>query len=425
MTLGAGLAEGARPSYRRVLSNRSTLFLWVGELVSQSGDCVFAIALPWLVLLETHSAFYVSLTIAVSWIPLLLSSVVGVYVDRINRKMSVILGNLVQAAAALTMAALYAAGILSLPVLLVLVFVLYFFDQFVSTAIDAMLPRMVQDKGELGAINALFSISSSTNRIAGYIVGGAVIALLGVAVPILYDGTTFLFAALMTLVFVSAMYGRIQKEQSEGKAAGSGRRGFRAELAEGARFVRNSKLFIELTIVVSVFNFFSGGTSALIAPYVADSLHLGSLGFGIIVSAVGAGGIIGSYVFGKINARAYAGRLFFAMTLLIAVATMVMGLIPSFYLALSMFFVFGLAGTLVNLPVMTLIQAKVPNEMLGRVFAVLVTFMNGVGPVAAVVAGSIAVAVSTQAVFAYFGLGLILTVVLSYATFRELRSASY
>ena len=419
------MAEGARPSYRGVLSNPSTLFLWIGELVSQSGVYVFAIALPWLVLLQTHSAFYVSLTVAVSWVPLLFSTIAGVYVDRMNRKTSVILGKLVQCAAAVTMAALYAAGSLGLPILLVLVFVLYFFDQFVSTAIDALLPRMIQDKGELGAVNALFSISSSTNRIAGYIVGGAVIALVGVAVPILYDGTTFLFAAVVTLAFVSAVYGTIQREQSDGATANPGRRSFRADFAEGAKYVRNSKLFVELTAMVTVFNFFSGGTSALIAPYVADSLHLGSLGFGIMVSAVGAGGIIGSYAFGTINARAYVGRLFFAMALLIAVATMIMGLFPSFYVALSMLFVFGLAGTLVNLPVTTLIQAKVPNEMLGRIFSVLVTFMNGAAPIAAVIAGSMAVASSTQGVFTYFGLALVFTVVLSFAAFGELRSASY
>ena len=408
-----------------MLSSSSTLFLWVGELVSQSGDSVFAIALPWLVLLKTHSAFYVSLTNAVAWSPLLLSSISGVYVDRANRKATVVIGNLVQGAAAVTMAALYAMGFLGLPTFLVLVFVLFFFDQFVSTAIDAMLPRMVEGKEELAAANALFSISSSTNRIAGYIVGGTIIALVGVTVPILYNGATFLFASLVTLAFVSGVYGTIRTVQSDMNEASSGRKGFRAEFAEGAGFVRNSKLLVELTAVLFVFNFFSGGASALIAPYVADSLHLGSLGFGIVVSIVGVGGIIGSYAFGKINVRGYVGRLFFAMTLLIAAATMVLGLIPLLYLALAMFFVFGLAGALVNLPVMTLVQAKVPNEMLGRVIAVLVMFMNGPGPVAAVIAGGIAVAVSTLAVFTWFGIGLVLTVVLSYAMFGELRSASY
>lgn len=397
----------------------------MGELVSQSGDYVFAIALPWLVLLKTHSAFYVSLTVAVSWVPLLFSSVPGVYVDRINRRTSVILGNLVQGAASLTIATLYAVGVLSMPVLLALVFVLFFFDQFVSTAIDAMLPGMVQRKEELGAVNALFSISSSTNRIAGYIVGGAVVALVGVAAPILYDGTTFLFAALVTLTLVSAVYGRV-RGGPKGVTTNSDRKGFKGDLVEGVRFVKKSRLLVELVVVLFVFNFFSGGTSALIAPYVADSLHLGSLGFGVIVSAIGAGGIIGSYAFGKINVRGYVGRLFFAMALLIAVATMVLGLVPSLYLALSMFFVFGLAGALVNLPVTTLIQAKVPNEMLGRVFAVITTIGNGAtGPLAAVVAGSIAIAVSTRAVFTYFGVGLVLTVVLSYASSRELRAASY
>ncbi|MDV3278222.1 MAG: MFS transporter [Nitrososphaerales archaeon] len=419
------MAEGARPSYRKVLSNHSMFFLWAGEIVSQSGDYVFAIALPWLVLLQTGSAFYVSLTSAIAWTPLLLSPIAGVYVDRTNRKTSVILGNLVQGSAAVTMAVLYAAGALSLPALLALVFVIYFFDQFVSTAIDAILPRLVESKSELAAVNALFSISSSTNRIAGYVVGGTVIALAGVEVPILYDGTTFLFAALLTFAFVSSLYGRISRPPNKSNDPDIHTMGFKAEFVEGARFVKKNRLFLELTVVVFVVNFFVSGPSALIAPYVADSLHLGSLGFGIVVGALGAGGIVGSYVFGKLNVRGYVGRLFFAMALLIGVSLLIMGLIPSFYLSSLLLFVIGLAGVLVNLPIMTLIQAKVPNEMLGRVLAILVTLMSAAAPVAAIVAGGLAVVASTHAVFAYFGMGAVLTVLPSYAMFRELRSASY
>ena len=425
MNVGPGLSEGSRPSYRRVLSNRSTLFLWVGELVSQSGDYVFAIALPWLVLLKTGSAFWVAVTNAVAWTPLLLSSVAGVYVDRVNRKESVVVGNVKQGVAGLSIALLYVAGALALPVLLALVFVLFFFDQFVSTAITAIIPKLTESKGELATVNALFSISSSTNRIAGYIVGGAVIAALGVAIPILYDGTTFLFAALVTLAFVSSIYGRIQSEPDDSAKPRSVKTSFRAEFVEGARVVKGTRLFLELSVVLIIANFFTGGTSALIAPYVADSLHLGSIGFGVVVSSLGAGGIVGSYVFGKMNVREYVGKLFFAMALLIGIAFLVLGLYPSFYLALMLFFVFGLANTLAELPVTTLIQAKVPNEVLGRVFAVIVTLANAAAPLAAVLAGGFAVAGSTQSVFTYFGLGVVVTVVFSFAIFGELRSASY
>jgi MFS family permease len=419
------LAEEARPSYRKVLSNTSTSFLWLGELISQSGDYVFAIALPWLVLLKTGSPFWVAVTNAAAWTPLLLSFVAGVYVDRTNRKTSVILGNVVQGAAAVSIAILYAGGILALPVLLALVFVLYFFDQFVSTAITAMIPKMAESRGALTAINALFSISSSTNRIVGYVISGAVIAVLGVAVPVLYDGATFFFAALVTLAFVSSLYGTVQNASADNAEPGSRKRAFRVEFVEGARFVRNSRLLLELTLVVVVANFFTGGMSALIAPYVANSLHLGSLGFGVVVSSLGAGGIIGSYVFGKMNVGSYVGKLFFAMALLDGVALVALGLLPVFYLALLMFFVFGLAGALIDLPINTLIQAKVPNQILGRVFTVLVTLMNAAAPVAAVFAGSFALTTSTHTIFVYFGLGVVVTVLLSYTSFGELRTARY
>lgn len=397
----------------------------MGELVSQSGDYVFAIALPWLVLLQTNSAFDVSITKAISWVPLLLSPVAGVYVDRFNRKNSVILGNLVQGAAAATLAALYAFGALGLSLLLMLVFIIYFFDLFVSIAIEAILPKMVGSKAELGAINSLFSISSSTNRIAGYVVGGTVVALLGVVAPILYDSTTFLFAALVTLAFVSSLYGRISKPPAVPNGLQTGKKGFRAELAEGVRFVRNNRLFFELTIVLFAVNFFVSGPSALIAPYVANSLHLGSLGFGVVVSATGAGGIVGAYAFGKSNAGRHAGMLFFVMAMLIGLSLMIAGLIPSFFLALPLFFVIGLASALIDLPIMTLIQAKVPNEVLGRVLAVVNMAGAAAAPVAAVVAGSISLRVSTQAVFAYFGLGTVLILLPFYAVSQELRSASY
>jgi MFS family permease len=416
----------ARPSYLRLLSDRSVLFLWLGELVSQSGDYMFAVALPWLVLLSTGSAFYVSLASAISWTPLLLSSFVGVYVDRINRKRMIVAGNIIQGSVVTVMAIMYVVGIISLPSILAFVFVLYFFDQLVSIAINAILPKMVKSNDELGATNGLFSISSSTNRIVGYVISGSIIAVAGVTIPILYDGLTFYFAALVTLVFVSSTYGNVRSSNEEIKdSAHSLKKGFRTEFIDGARFVKSSRLFLELGFVGFLANFFTGGTSAVLAPYVANALHAGSFGFGVLLSALGAGGAVGSFVFGKINARKYAGRLFFGMAFLIGAALLVMGLIPNFYVALLMIFVFGSAGTLASLPLITLIQAKVPNEMFGRVFTVLVTIMNAAAPVAAVIAGELAQLSSTQSVFMYFGIGTVLTVSSSYVAFRQLRLTSY
>ncbi len=76
-------AVESRPSFRQVLHHRPFFLLWLSQLVSQSGDLVFEVALLWLVLGVTGSVFAVGIVVAVTLLPgVVLGPFLGVYVDR-------------------------------------------------------------------------------------------------------------------------------------------------------------------------------------------------------------------------------------------------------------------------------------------------------------------------------------------------------
>src|SRR3989442_1438818 len=95
-------ARPEKPSYRRVLSNRSFSLLWIGQLVSQSGDFIFDVAALWLVLQLTGDTLKVGIAVAFVLLPaVVIGPFAGVYIDRFNRRDIMIAANIFQAAPAI------------------------------------------------------------------------------------------------------------------------------------------------------------------------------------------------------------------------------------------------------------------------------------------------------------------------------------
>ena len=114
----------AKPSFRRVLSNRSFSLLWGGQLVSQSGDFIFDVAAIWYVLRLTGDPFKVGVAVATILLPaIFIGPIAGVYLDRFNRRDVMLASNLVQSAVAGMIGVLYSLGSLNFLVLLVMLFV--------------------------------------------------------------------------------------------------------------------------------------------------------------------------------------------------------------------------------------------------------------------------------------------------------------
>lgn len=411
-----------RPSYLELLRNRSFSSLWIAQLVSQSGDAIFNVALLWLVFVTTKSVFLVGLTEAVVVLPTVIGGpVAGVYADRVNRRNLMILSNIVQGLVTAVLSVLYIAGELKFPFLVFMVLMLYTAAQFMRASVNAILPRMV-GKENLGAANGLLSVTQSANQLVGYAVGGIIFEVIGAAGSISYDSFTFFFAAV-TLGLVNKSLGQIGSGTT--LAADPAKEGFWKSFGEGLTFVRGSRVFLELVVVALIANFFSVGVTAILAPYISIRLHGTASTYGFSLSTVALGAILGSTVVGKLNFRNYVGKLLLIGVVLLGLMIALLGVITWLPASFPVFFSIGVILGSVNLPITVLMQTKVPNELLGRASTVAMSFLGTSQPIGAVVFGILALRFTVGSLFLGAGVLLFAISLALVLPFGELRRASY
>ena len=414
----------AKPSFCRVLSNRSFSLLWAGQLVSQSGDFIFDVAAIWYVLQLTGDPFKVGIAVATILLPaIFIGPIAGVYLDRFNRRDVMLASNLVQSAVAGLIGVLYSLGSLNFLVLLVMLFVLNSGAQFVRPAVTAMVPGITEKK-DLSTANSLFSLSTSVNQVAGYGIGGIIVLALGVAVPFYYDSLTFLFAAAM-LSLITRSLGAIPKGVHDPNSLSSDYVSFTEKFVQGLRFIRSSRFLIQLVIVGLVVNFFGAGIFALLAPYAKNVISGNAGTYGAILTTYSVGAVIGSVLVGKLQLRNNVGKMLFAGVIGQGLVIVGIGFTTVLFLALALSFAIGVLQTMVNVPITVLVQTRVPGDVLGRVFSSLVALLTIVAPVSSALAGGLATSISIGGTFLVFGGLIVLACTLGYLFFRDLRDASY
>lgn len=381
---------------------------------------MFDVALLWLVLVTTGSTVLVGLTQAAVLIPAVLASpFAGVYADRSNRRNLMVVSNLAQGGVTAAVSIAYAFSSLNYSLLILLVLLLYSGAQFYRSASLAIIPSIVS-RENLGAANGLSSLSLSVNQLAGYTIGGIVILALGPVVPITYDSLTFFIAAALML-FIAKAYGVPAGTPSTPPFE----RSFSKDFREGLGYVRRSRIFLELIFFGLVINFFAGGVFAILAPYAKLWVHGDASIYGFLSGSFALGSIAGSIMIGRINFRAYVGKLLFIGVAAFGLLLGFVGLTTSIPVALIAFLSMGLIIAIINVPINVLVQTQVPSEMLGRAGAVLASSLAAAQPVASLLAGFLASATSIGSVFIGSGIAVVGSAVILYPLFRELRNASY
>ncbi len=410
--------EPRRPSFRRALAHRPFLLLWSSQLVSQSGDFVFEVALLWLVLQATGSAFAVGLVVTATLVPaVVLGPFLGVYVDRWPRRALLLGTNLVEGLLVAGLSGAVLAHVAGLPVILGIVVALATGAQIVRISSNALVPQTV-GTDDLAPANGLLSFSNSFTQIVGLSVGGVVVALFGVTLPIEYDALSFFVAAALVALLPRTV-GR-----PEPAPPGQAPR-FREQFVEGVRYVRQQRFLVEAILLGIVVNFFGNAIGALFAPYADYVLHGGAVAYGLLGATVAGGSIVGALAAGKIDARRHAGHFLFGGSFGIGGTIVALGLTSNVYLAWAIGFALGAFLALTNVPIFTVIQAKVPGRLMGRVMSVLFSLIVLSGPFGSFFAGTFAEASSVGTVFLVSGLVILAVESVGVLVMRELRDVRF
>jgi hypothetical protein len=269
------------------LRSRDFALLWTAGLISVAGDFVLIIALPLHAYVLTGSAVAIGGVFAASLLPqVLLGSIAGVFVDRWDRKRTMVAADLLRAALLLPLLAVGS------PDLLWLLYLVRAATGVVGLIFDpaesALLPRLVGEE-RLVTANALNALNNNIGRLVGPVVGGLLYAAGGLPAVVIVDAASFaLSAALIIAIRASAR----PERDDDPEAGASAWSRMVMEWRAGLRLVGLDRALRTIFIAVGLGFFGEGTFSVGFTPLVIDVLAGGATGVGVLASAQAIGGLL-------------------------------------------------------------------------------------------------------------------------------------
>lgn len=371
-----------------LLLRRDFALLWWSGLISITGTWMLGVALPIHVYQLTGSAIATSGALIAATAPrLLLGSVAGTFVDRWDRRRTMVLGNILLAAGLLPLWLVGSAD------LVWVVYVVAAFESlialFVGPAEHALLPTLV-DSDDLLSANVLNSLNNNLARLVGPAVGGLIATSSGLGAVAAVDIGTFIVAALL----VGLIHARPVPAAEGGADPEEAWRGLWREWLRGLAFVRERATLRLLFVVIAIMALGEGVMGALFVVFVSDVLLGNATHLGTLMSAQAVGSLLGLAVLIPWTRRLSAHRLlglalvcFGAIDLAIFNAPTVTLL---FEVQVALFIAVGIPIVVVGPSLMTLLQGEVPDRFRGRVFGSLGT-TEGVFRIAGLLLGGVLV----------------------------------
>jgi MFS family permease len=351
--------------------------LLAGELVSNFGDGIFLVALPWYVLAHHGGALLLGTVLTAYGVPRTGLLIVGGHASDRYRPWTVMLvANCSRGLAVAAFAASAAIGVAHGPVLIVIAIVLGAGEGVFIPASSAIVPALLPDAA-LQAGNALISGSTQLSQLAGPALGGVLVAMVGTAVGFAIDAATFAVSALTLL--------GVRREQlSSTTAKPTGADGHSTTLRDLL-----SRPIVRLMLATdALVNLGSTGMSRVALPALAKGpLHLQISGYGTLSAAMGAGLLLGTIVAASVSS---ARRPLLMSTLALAPTVPLLALLPYLGGWVTVAIILVFAFTLIaigNLLLITALQQWAPPELLGRLTGVLMLASVGMMPVSTLLAG--------------------------------------
>jgi MFS family permease len=326
--------------------------LWVGQGISFVGDAVSMVALVVLVVQITGSASAVGGALVARLLPTLASPLAGVLADRLDRRIVLVASDLARAVLVLGI-----VFVRDLVVLYFLVFLMGLARTLFNPTVRAAFPSVVGE-GDLTRANSLISATFSISITVGPAIGGLLVATVGVDAAFVLDAVTYLISA--------AFLSRIALPHSQ-RADGEG---FGQELRAGLGYLAGAR--VPRTIVVGTFLTILAINITIPAEVflAKETFKAGDVGYGLLVSVWGSGMALGSALMVALGDRVALVPLYLLSIFAGALALVGTGLAPVFVLALGALMVEGIATSIDNVTTDTVLQKRVPDAFLGRVFAV-------------------------------------------------------
>ncbi|BBH64899.1 MFS transporter [Actinoplanes sp. OR16] len=394
--------------------NRDFRDFWLGHTVSAVGTHVTAVALPLLATLVLDAGpTGVAAVATAGYLPnVLLPLLAGHWLERRRRRPVMIGADLLRAAALFAVPTAYMIGVLTVPLLVVIAFVVGALAVVFDIGGFAYVPTLV-DESDLPAANRAVQGSTTAAQVAGPGLAGLLTQAAGPALAVVVDAVSYLGSAL-------GVAAARRPEPSPAPATDSGK--------TGLRLVVTDPYLRALTAHAAIYNGASQILTVNLVVYLINERGLSAGLFGLALSASGAGAFAGTMLALRMAGLLGYGPAFLASLALSTGIPLAIAVLPGSGLALALSlavvqFVSGIGLGSANVLSVTLRQVIVPQGSLARTNGGYRTLIYGVLPLGSAAGGVLGHGLGSRAGVAIGAAGLaVSTLPILSRRIRRLRS---
>ncbi|HET8629377.1 MAG TPA: MFS transporter [Thermomicrobiales bacterium] len=384
------------------LRQRNFALLWVGQLISLIGDWVLFIALPFYVFDLTGSTLATGgMFIALTVPRLALGSVAGVFVDRWDRRRTMLAADFARAGLLLLLLMVHSVDWLWL--VYVVALAESAISQFFNPAKSAIIPRLV-DEEHLLAANSLNSLSESLTRLVGPALGGLLFGALGLTSVIYADSASYLVSGTLIALMAVATQPAGDAGEAAADAAAMGWRAVWREWRGGLGLMLADRALAVLFLVMGIVMIGEGIVSVLLVVWVKEILHGGATQLGWLMSAQAVGGLAGGLLAARLGKAVGPARSIGFGALLTGVFIVAIVNTPTLAADLVLIALVGGPAVVAFVAIETLLQNLTEDRYRGRIFGALGTTMALAQLVGMALAGALGAPLGTLPVLDLTGI---------------------
>jgi MFS family permease len=381
---------------------------WTAQTISNLGSSFTQFAFPLLVYQLTGSAVNLGIATAATFLPyLILGLPLGAWMDRVDRKRTMIGLEWVNAAVILSVPLVAEFWHLSVWWIYGVAFIQSTIFIAFSAGEFAAIPSLVATD-DLVTANGRIQASYSAAQVAGPLLGAALILVLPLTWVMAFDAASFVISALL-LGTIRSNFNVVEDEPKEATT-------ILQDVKEGLRYVLSHPVLRNISLMMALINFVGASTWAQLVLFADERLDASGAKVAVLYAAGSAGIVVTGLLAGSLRKRFSFTALAMTSLMLMGLATIIFAGVRSYWLALPLWACASGLGILFNINTGSLRQAIVPNRMLARVLSIAAVLAWSAIPAGAL-AGGWLVDVTDNVALVYGLIGLLTILIAAFFRF--------
>ena len=372
---------------------KSYLFFWGGQLISLLGSSIIQFVIVWWIAETTESPIYVSIAFFLGSLPLvIIPPIVGVFIDRWNRKVIIAITDSLQAIITFLIILMFLNNIANIWLVMIMNFFRGICQAIHFPTVNAIIPIMIPKK-HLSRMNAINYLSTGIIRVIGPIVAATLLAFFIIEQILWADIITFIIAIVPLLLITIPLVTVNSKKTEKGS--------YLKDFKSGINILKSVKSFLILIVFISIINLLNMPFTTLMSLFVLIDHSGNAVSFALVSAFLQAGIVLGAII--ASTKKHWKHK---ELIILYSVFIGIGGFLITTLAPTGNFLLMGI-GALIHacmIPVantmfLTILQTKVPPESQGRVFSIVISIAAAVTPLGMIISGPLAVLFGIRLLF--------------------------